>query len=525
MSAKLSKISAIILPKNPHIFTIVVTFIFFCFGLLGILNHAMWRDELNVWLIARDSSSLLELFGNIKYEGHPALWYLCLYFLNQFTANPVAMQIFHLLIATAAVFVFIKYSPFTRIQKVLFCFGYLPFYEYLVISRNYASGLLLVFAFCAAYPRRNKSYLGLALILFFLANSNAYCLFISLAFGLTLIIEYSLRKIIHPLLSAKSSNIISSLILFFLGILSSLAQLIPPSDSTLQGGMSGWTLRFDFKHLILAATRIWNSYIVILIPGTSREIDGLIFAMLSLGLFAFMATLLIKKPMALFFYIFGTTEIILFTYIKFLGAARHYGHLYIVLIAALWIASYYPKSSLLVEFFRNIPSRFQQVGTNWIKFVKKYKNVLLMLILYAQLAGGIVAFSRDLLIPYSASRAAARYIQNQKLEQMFIVGSRDANISPLCGYLNRNIYYPERQGMGSFVLFNSQRKDVDSVTVLEQVSQIVKQKQTSILLILNYELQTGKPDLNLFLVAKFTKSFIGNEKYYLYQVNPGTKSL
>jgi hypothetical protein len=525
MSSKLSKTSALILPKNHHVFTIVVTFIFYCLGLLGILNHAMWRDELNVWLIARDSSSLLELFGNIKYEGHPALWYLCLYFLNQFTSNPVAMQLFHLLIATGAVFVFIKYSPFTRLQKVLFCFGYLPFYEYLVISRNYAIGLLLVFAFCAVYPSRTKGYLRLALILFFLANSNAYGLFISIALGLTLIIEYGLSKSVNSLLSAKNINLIGSLIIFFLGIYSSLAQLIPPADSTLQGGMRGWTLQFDFKHLVLVVTRIWNSYIVVLIPGTSREIDGLIFAILSLCLFTFIVTLLIKKPVALFLYIFGTGEIILFTYVKFLGAARHYGHLYILLIASLWIASYYPKSNLLGGLFANIPSRFKAVATTWAKFVKKYKNTLFMLILYAQLTGGIVAFSRDLLIPYSASREAARYIQSQHLEQMFIVGSRDANISPLSGYLNRKIYYPERQGMGSFVLFNSQRKDVDSVAVLEQVSQIIKQKQTNILLILNYELKTAKTDLNLWLLAKFTKSFIGNEKYYLYQVNPATKSV
>ena len=519
ITQKVSQIS-----NNPNLFTLVFTLIFAFLGLVGILNHAMWRDELNVWLIARDSSSLMELFGNIKYEGHPALWYLCLYLLNQFTSNPVAMQIFHLLIATASVFIFIKYSPFSQLQKVLFCFGYLPFYEYLVISRNYAVGLLLVWAFCAFYPNRVKDYLKLALILFFLANSNAYCLFISIALGLTLIIEYSFRKKLNPLLSAKTSNIIASLFIFVTSVFSSIAQLIPPADSTLQGGRSSWTLHFDIKHLVLVINRIWNSYIVILIPGTAREIDGLIFAILSLCLFIFVTTWLINKPIALFLYIFGTGAILLFTYVKFLGAARHYGHLYILLIASLWIAEYSSKTTILLDFLPNIPIRLQQVATTWTNFVKKHKNTFLMLILYAQLVGGIVAFSRDLLIPYSASREAARFIKKQHLEQMFIVGSRDANVSPLCGYLDRKIYYPERQGMGSFVLFNSQRKDVEVASVLEQVSQIIRQQQTTILLILNYELKTAKPDLNVLLLAKFTKSFIGNEKYYLYQVSPQSKA-
>jgi len=512
-----------ILSKDNNVFTTIVTSSFFLLGLFGILNHSMWRDELNVWLIARDSSSLLELFHNIKYEGHPALWYLCLYFLNQFTSNPVAMQVLHLLIATSSIFIFIKYSPFTPLQKLLFSFGYLPFYEYLVISRNYAIGLLLVFAFCALYPTRAKSYLWLALILFFLANSNAYCLFISIAFGVTLIVEYSLGTKINPSLAARKTNIISSLAIFILGIVSSLVQLIPPADSTLQGGMSRWILQFNLKHLAVVLTRIWNSYIVILIPGNSRYIEGLIFAILSLWLFVFIATQLIKKPIAFLLYIFGTLEILLFTYVKFLGAARHFGHLYILLIAALWIANYYPKSNLLVGLFFNLPSGLKKIFLTWVKFVKKYKTVFIMVILYAQLAGGIVAFSRDLLIPYSASREAAKFIKNQQLEQMFIVGSRDANVSPICGYLNRKIYYPEREGIGSFVLFNSQRKDVDSTTVLEQVSQIIKQKPSDILLILSNELKISRADLSVSLLGKFTKSFIGNEKYYLYRVNSAIK--
>jgi hypothetical protein len=149
-----------ILSKDNNVFTTIVTSSFFLLGLFGILNHSMWRDELNVWLIARDSSSLLELFHNIKYEGHPALWYLCLYFLNQFTSNPVAMQFLHLLIATSSIFIFIKYSPFTPLQKLLFSFGYLPFYEYLVISRNYAIGLLLVLLFVHYTPPEQKVISG-----------------------------------------------------------------------------------------------------------------------------------------------------------------------------------------------------------------------------------------------------------------------------------------------------------------------------------------------------------------------------
>lgn len=504
-------------------FSGLLFFIFFCLGFIGILNHAMWRDELNPWLIARDSNSLVELFQNIKYEGHPGLWYICLYLLNQFTHNPIAMQIIHLILATSFIYIFLRFSPFTRWQKVLFSFGYLPFYEYLLISRNYIIGILLLSAFCALYNTRKKSYLILSLLLFMLANANAYCLFISLALGLALIVEYSLREQLAESLSASRTNIILSLAIFFLGIAVSLAQLIPPADSTLQGGLAGWTLHFDMRHLAKALIRIWNSYIVILVPGDSN-IEVFLFAVLALGLFFFVSTVLIRKPIALFIYTVGTLEILLFTYVKFLGSARHYGHLYILLIVSLWIASYYPKSYLLLQPLTNRSRMIQPISTVWLKFTQKYQTIFMMIILSAQLAGGIVAFSRDLVVPYSATRATARYIQSQHLENKFMVGSRDATISPLCGYLNRQIYYPERQGLGSFVLFNSQRQEVDAATVLAQVSQLLQQKPEPILLILNNELNTARADLSVSPLSKFTKSLIFNEKYYLYEVSPAVKS-
>jgi len=497
--------------------TKVLVLIFFCLGFIGILNHAMWRDEINVWLIARDSESLFELFRNIKYEGHPGLWYLCLFLLNQFTSNPVAMQIFHLFLATGFVYLFVKYSPFTPLQKTLFFLGYFPIYEYLLISRNYAIGILLVFSFCTLFPTRQKTYIFLSLILFFLANSNAYCLLIAIALGLTLIVEYSLSKKITNSLAASRSDALCSLIIFCLGVVISIAQLIPPADSTLQGGLTRWILQFDLTHLAKALTRIWNGYILIVLP-SGRCFDQVIIALLSLFLVAFAATLLIRKPLALFLYLFGTLEIFLFTYVKFLGSARHYGHFYILLLVSLWISSYYPKSNLLIPQNQFFPKRVQQGFRIWMGFVKEYKKAFLIVILSAQLVAGIFAFSRDLLVPYSASREAARFMQSQKLDKMFIVGSRDAFVSPLCGYLNRKIYYPERAGIGSFVLFNSQRRELNSVAILEQVSQIIKEKQINVLLVLSRELDTSRADIQVSPLSKFTKSFITDERYYLYLV-------
>ncbi|MBI4794559.1 MAG: hypothetical protein HY790_01735, partial [Deltaproteobacteria bacterium] len=137
---------------------------FFFLGLVLLLRHEMWQDEWQAWLIARESLSIPDLFRNLRYEGHPGLWHLVLFLVSRVTPNPLGMQILHLLVATGAVYVFLKYSPFTRLQKILFILGYFPFYEYTVISRNYGLGVLGLFGFCALFCRPGpRSYLLLGL--------------------------------------------------------------------------------------------------------------------------------------------------------------------------------------------------------------------------------------------------------------------------------------------------------------------------------------------------------------------------
>ena len=494
--------------------------VFFILGLLGILNHAMWRDELNGWLIAKDSPSLSEFWNNIRYEGHPILWYACLYLLNQITPNAIAMQFFHLLLATMGMGLFIYFSPFTRLQKLLFTFGYLPIYEYLLISRNYAIGVLFLFAFCTFFKSREKSYFTLAIILALLANTNAYCLLITVALTITLIFEYIVSKYINLEIKINASlqNALCSLLIVLLGISLSVILLMPPGDSTLQGGADQWFLQWDFHRFNQALTRIWNSYILVLVPGDSKPPDVFLFAMISLGILAFVITIFLEYPIVLCFYLLGTGGIVLFTYLKFLGSARHYGHLYLILMTAFWLTQYYSSSHLLTQYIFKISENFIPMITRWLNWTKKYKITFLMIILYAQLAAGIVSFSRDIFLPYSASREVAQYIQAKGWQDRFIIGSEDFTIAPISGYLERKIYYPESQKEGSFVLFNQQRKIVNDQEILGQLQKLIQQNPKPLLLILNRKLDASPSGLTIEPIKEFTRSFIGNETYYLYEI-------
>ena len=499
---------------------LIITFAIITF--IGILNHSMWRDELNGWLIARDSSSFFDFFESVKYEGHPLLWYFLLWFLNKFTANPIIMQVVHWLISVATLSIFIIYAPFNTLQKVLFSFGYFPLYEYSLISRNYAFGILSIFLFCTCFQirSRHRNYVTLAFILAFMANTNAYCLLISIALGITLFCEYCFKKYLGYTIEAKKAHIIISILILIIGVSISVFTLLPPIDSTLQGGANQWFLNFDINRLLQTVNRIWRSYIMVIIPSDSKILDLIFFSFLSIILFSCILLSFIQKPVALCFYLVGSLEIIIFTYIKFLGSQRHYGHLYIILISSLWIENSCDDVRLHKKYLENIFVRFLNSFSKITEFLVSYRKYVIGIILWLQVIAGIVAFSRDLSIPYSSSRMTANFIQQNNLDDYLIFGSEDFTIAPISGYLNKKIYYPETKKMGSYVLFNNSRQPTNDLEIISQIEKRILNQNENILLILNHELLEYSDNLDIVLLKKFMKSFIYNEKYYIYLVKP-----
>ena len=82
--------------KKDKYYALGLAFLFLGVSAFTASHHEMWRDEIQAWLIARDSGSIFELFAHLKYEGHPGLWHLFLMPLTRITHSPVIMQVFHL---------------------------------------------------------------------------------------------------------------------------------------------------------------------------------------------------------------------------------------------------------------------------------------------------------------------------------------------------------------------------------------------------------------------------------------------
>lgn len=543
----MSRLVPPVLRSVPRVWLLLLPFV--GIGLLALSQHAFWRDEVNPWLIARDSGTWLEFWQNIRYEGHPLLWYLCLAALQRITDSLVAMQLLHLALGTGAVVLFFCYSPFRLREKFLFAFGYYPFYEYLVLSRNYVFGLLGTFLFCTLFPYRTSGYLPLALTLGIMANSHAYALVIAAFLGLILGLEFLCDRHHRQTYWQRSNllDLVLSLVIF--GVLIGLAtyMILPPADSQLHGGTTFmWT--FDWHRLLVAIGKLPGAYLLIP-PNSKRWLDLIVMDLLGLGIFCSIALSLIRKPFALLFYGVATAATtFIFFYAKDVGSFRHFGSLYLILWASLWLAHHYSPWDRLRALLQ-IPDPLVARVQSWIPRI-------CVLILSLHCGTGLVTMGRELGVPWSASRATAQYMQEQQLDRAVIVASRDANMAALAGYLHRQFYYPETGKMGSFTLFLADRQEATPDVILAHTREILTGQRSltptppaQVLLLLNQALdpqalspQTLDPQafhptrppiaqlvsseappswwgvrgLSLAPIAQFERSYLHDEKYFLY---------
>jgi hypothetical protein len=288
-----------------------------------------------------------------------------------------------------------------------------------------------------------------------------------------------------------------------------LLQLVPPPDS---GFAAGWKFDLDAPHLARTLAAIWKSYVPLpaldyhfwntnLIPDPRWQ------ALLSVILLCFGLLLFRRQTLPLFLYGVGTLGILAFTYIKYPGSIRHHGHLYLLLIGGLWLASVFPEEK---NRFLSIPSL--------ANFCRAHRNRVVTILLIVHLAAGITAASLDLFYPFSASLDATRFIKQNRLDRLLMVGHTDDAALSLAGCLDCPIYYPASGRMGSFLVFNQERNtELEAGELVARTKELAREQQRDALLLLNRELPPG--EFPLILLAQFTHSLVADENFYLYLVS------
>ncbi len=501
------------LRKNlDSISSIALTLLFFLTSLWLAQFHEMWRDELQAWLLARDSYSIFELLRNLKYEGHPGLWHLLLFPLAKASDNPTLMQYLHALIATASVFLIFRCSPFGLVQKVLLAFGYFFLFEYSLIARNYAVGVFFIFVLCALFPVRARYPLLFALSILLLCHTSVFGLIFGICVALTVLLEAKLRTTNVFSLFRTSPPIACGVLLVVLGIFTSIFQLVPPSDS---GFASGW--RFypsvkgveDVAKAALGAyfpipkidLNFWNSKLIL---------SNSITYYLSLALFIFIvqrvARFLSDRPSALFLYISVSMGIAFFFYVKYIGSLRHHGFFYVALVASLWIYRDCAKTG-----FVRLKSRIKETSSQDV-------SILFTFIASAHVVAAVIAVSFDYKYPFSGAQETALFLERRNLSSAEIIGHTSYAASAVAGYMKgRQFYYVDAERYGTFVRWDKTRKKEVNLQSLHLASLHLAAANRDVVLVLNSPIdEMEAAEKNFKKVFESSDSIVKNEKFYVY---------
>ena len=334
----------------------LLALIFTAFMLCAIRRHEMWRDELQAWLLARDSATPMQLLHNMRYEGHPGLWHLLLWPLAHLSPNPVLMQVLHATLAGLSALLVFRFAPFSWVIKVLLVLGYFFAYEYAVIARNYGISITLLFTVCALFEHRWRWFPAIAATLFLLCHTNIFALLLVLVLAVTLPIEFAVAYAgRYRQAEQYLGRFMVGMVLIVVGLYTGIKQISPPPDS---GFANGWRWQWrdgaadkvgeivtrSYLPVPVPKVTFWNSNRFLdkpadgqdaqLIPPARRFVCGL--ALLALGSFCFL-----KRPWLLVPYWLGTLTLLTFYHVKYQAGIRHTGFLYLWFITVLWMSFYY----------------------------------------------------------------------------------------------------------------------------------------------------------------------------------------
>jgi len=152
--------------------------------------HEPWFDEAQAWLIARDSSLFDMIWNVLRYEGHTPLWYLVLYVPTHLNLPfELSIKAINIIFATLAATVFIRYSPFPLMVRLLTPFTYFLFYQYGVISRSYSLLILILWITAAVFPKRNEKPFLFSLLLALMGGVTVHGTLIAFGIAIAWLIE------------------------------------------------------------------------------------------------------------------------------------------------------------------------------------------------------------------------------------------------------------------------------------------------------------------------------------------------
>jgi hypothetical protein len=393
---------------------------------LGLRAHTLWFDEMQAWNIARASASLPDLAANLRYEGHPVLWYLPLYVLTRVTGDPHSMQVLQWCIATSTAALVLFRAPFRVGLRVALLGGYFVAFEYGVISRSYGLGVLLLVTALVLLARPDPRWVGVTIALVGLALTSLPGAVVAIAVAVTVLLDPRLRRV--PSARATGTAVI-------VAGLAAAVVCIPPDDfGALTPGL-GDSSRFGTGLGVRVASSLsatWRALVPV--PATAGEWNSNLLdrqpaavwveAALAVALFTLVLVVLRGFPFARRLWWVGSGGLFgFFVVVTRPEGARHAGFAFLLFVACAWCASAAPGASR--------PEAPPGDGRGL--------DTLLVAVLVTQVVAMLAVYPTASTQDFSRDRVLADAVHDAGLDD-HIVSAQDWDGTTIGGYLDRRVY-------------------------------------------------------------------------------------
>lgn len=483
----------------------VFPLVYFAFCFYGLLFHEIWLDEAHHFLLAKQSNSVTELISNGKYEGHPILWDLIMYFIFSIVQNHFYLQFIHILISTTCILLIYRYSPFSLLTKFAISFGCFMLYEYSVLTRNYAFCILILIILLIQLSKVKPNKLLICVCLIFIANTHLFGLILSI--GL-------LPFIIPIWKESGSSSIYYFIILFLIGVGISIIQVIPPNDHFFHSynTESFFSLKRFYKILWVPIKGLlplpnytikhyWNSNFLIN--------HCKVFAVFLSLLIAIIPLYLVRKNFKLLFFVsfcFFSILLIFFT-TPLMLTTRNCGFYSITIFVMSWLSYTITKNE-------NIKT----------KFYRYYFTLLLL----TQFLSGIYLYVSDLKLIFSNGTLVSNYLNSINKDNPVDILLTHQSSGPSVALNSKNkIIYIENNQKNDFCKWNTNPFIQPDIVIYKKI--LEKTNGNSIPLLVTNDLKKviifdsiqfyiKEKKIKFQLLKEFTGAVVSSENYYIYKL-------
>jgi hypothetical protein len=377
--------------------------------------------------LALTADHLWNLPAAIQGEGHPILWYLLLRTAYALFDSPQVLPALSAGVALAGLTIFLLRAPFPLWWKMLFILGGLPLYEYSIISRSYGLSMSLLFAFAAQLTIERRSNIVLGALLFFLAQTNVHSALLVPPLLLAWLDRDSSWRAGAGRARRVEGALLAGLALAGAGLLCTFLTIYPSRHSLIVGDLSA--------NAYAGGAYLKGFALALLEPGHFYHKITLLPTLLSTLVLFFLALGLARQRWLAVAALLGLWANAAVFAMLYEGEYRHQGIWFVFVIALYWISLGSNRAATTTA-----PARLADMAFRFCL------NVLLPMLLLAQIAVGYQMLSKDLREERSKSRALALAIRaNPVLRQAVIVAQPDEFLEAMPYYVD-NPTYLFRQG-------------------------------------------------------------------------------